>query len=591
MRAESIEQILLGPASATDRGRARRALRLGGWAWPTEPVSVESARALAGQPAPAAVVGQALAVSVSETRVSLWALGDHAAPALPLANDARAVWSDAALALPRSLPLLWRPVRDAGARAPVGRRIVSAPRDDRVREEPEPQLVGRSFGLPLALLLASRLFERLIPFRFAATGDVSASGHVRSVEGLELKLRILDAWAPQVRFVLVPRDQVEDADTICRDLRLEPLGVGSVAEALSRVFDGLHAELVAIGRHPDQRRFLVQAFFRLALDPHGAVSDWRPVRDAAALAAETWSDLEPEEKHCLAFSRGVTGRHAGLHEPLALPEAAWLSHRPQPIRLRVVAHVVQSSADHGAPTSERAVALAQAHIVRGLEATREHLQLQGALGRLLAATGRAEEALVLQQAAADGYVERLQYDEVSYPLTECYRLAGALEDMAAWSRAESMRETLLELGALDPHGEVFVDLHRARAQIGLGIDDDEAGATLDRFAVTHAAPAHARASALRWRVRLARRSGDAPGAHARILEIDAEDTAPAGNWREARILVDLDEAVFEGDAERCASLIASLLALEPVPQGLQNLWRAARGRPASADYLLRHYLY
>ena len=119
---------------------------------------------------------------------------------------------------------------------------------------------------------------------------------------------------------------------------------------------------------------------------------------------------------------------------------------------------------------------------RGNAAFEPHLKLLGALGRLWAVTGRPELALQTAGEAAHGFLDRQAFDEISYPLSEWYRLAGALTDRAAFAEAEAMRDTVEGRGGLGLDGNAYVTLSRARARMSSASVDDARRKILARSA-------------------------------------------------------------------------------------------------------------
>ena len=195
---------------------------------------------------------------------------------------------------------------------------------------------------------------------------------------------------------------------------------------------------------------------------------------------------------------------------------------------------------------------AERHLVRGREAFPPHLALLGALGRLLAVSGDAPRALEYQMEAARGFLERMDRESVSFPLTEWYRLAGALDDHSAFDAAETVRQTVEALGGVGP-GQPYVELGPSQGADGVddrrspGRGDDPRAARRDR-----AMPSHIRWAAVRWHVRLLEESGrDAATVLARLDAAETRDRR--GGAARAPVpgcSIDLDRAGRRQDTAR-----------------------------------------
>jgi hypothetical protein len=564
------------------------------WCWPdpqADPAARAHAESLCPAGPPALGPGQMLLVAVLPGADSLWELrpaGLAPRPRVPttavaaLAADA---WRDAALALPRSLPVLWAPVRDAAHRRPAIHPL------DRLADQdhatPERSVDGRSFGLAFLLSLASMVFERALPADLAASGDVDASGAVRRVDGLERKLRLLESCAPGVRRFLVPADPAP----ALRSERVRVIGVRSAGQALAEVFGegaadgGLARHLIAQGEDADQRRTILTSLFRLAIGGRGAMVHWEPVAAAAALAAERWAAaLDAHDRWTLALCRAVAARHDGNRGALTLPPPGYLERLPAPLRLEVVANLVQHCADTGAPPVAEVTALVERHRVPWSEAHREHLHPLGAHARLLAVAGAPREALARQQQLAAAFAERLRFEEVSFQLSEWYRLAAALGDAEAFEAALEMEELAARNGGLGLDGSPYVDLARARGELVLALDrrtrpPERLAAAQDtlRVLVAAAVPDHVRDGARRILARWLRQHPGGP----RLPDGAAAPKLAA--------LLALDEALERGDAPAAETALDALDAREP---GLLGHLRASCPAESTvAAWVARFYPY
>ncbi len=594
--APAVERLLLGsegadgaatrtahkrPPDAIEANALRRALGLGPWGWPA---ARGDAEAFFGGPPPAARVGDVLAVTVSETRASVWALGDagrHGLRATPFDGSTDAVWRTASAALGRSLPLLWRPLQDEAERLPCAWRLGSVRLDETCDETPEDRLCGPSFGLAFAFALASRLLGVVLPTTFAATGAVDAEGRVLPVEGLRHKLRALAHWAPGVRTVLVPQANARDARRAARALRLElaVVPVSTVGAALRKALRGrLAEELAAAGDSPAKRSELVATMFRMTMGSHALAPDWRPVAEAARQAERDWSRLlDDDERRRLRIARAVAARHAYKRSKFpALPDA-WLAARPLSLRLRIVAHAVQECADNANAPEARVRALGERHLAPLTEAATEHLHVLGALARLDAVTGAPDQALERQRQIAHAFVEACLPQETSFSLCEWYRLAGALG--RELDEADDFRRRVESLGGFDDFGGRFVAVKRALALALRGAP--EAAQAIDALlARPERVPKAMLIDTLRrHRARVALAAGDEAAWVRQVAAI----RAPL-----QRRLAALDRAVHEGDG---ADALNALVRTRPTPQGAAHLARAARQRPDGPAWFARLYPY
>ena len=580
-----------------------RALRRGPWCWPADAGGVRRARELAPDGPPRLRPGQALLVTADAGFADLWALdvGPGAASsdgdALRFGSEARATWDVALATLPRALPVLWSSIgryQDAALRALhlVLRRTTPDAAAAPSRAARERLLDGPSFGLSFLLALASLVLDDAVPADLAATGAVHPSGRIEPVGGLEGKIEILAREAPGIRRLLVAASQADAARTQAAAVAagFQVIGVATAAAALEATLGPVLVErLVAAGSDEARRRELIDAFFRLVLLGRREVVDWSPVARAAALALDRWPDLLALDRRRLEFAHAVALRHDDNRGRLPVLDASWLAAMPAPLRVSVLANYVQQSADAGEPDPALVIGAAEGHLVRGREAFQPHLVLLGALGRLLAVSGDAQRALEYQMEAARGSLERMDRDNVSHPLSEWYRLAGALDDRAAFDAAETVRRTVEAQGGVGA-GQPYVELARANAQIALTTGDCEnAATTLARLGTAEHIPAHVRWSAVRWLVRLHEERGqDATAVLAGLDAATAPGAADPGRARRFRVLVELDRATRRQDAATGAAGLAELEGLDPGVVG--HLRRAAPPGRAPA-WVARFYPY
>jgi hypothetical protein len=581
-----------GAADRAARARLAPVLRAGPWCWPQPThASHDLARAIAGVDlAPAAPVAVLPAVSVDDRCGHGWLA--HLDPDLPssaeIGRETRRSWDAAALALPRSVPLLWSAVGDAHAHAPrvlaVGTHLAGA-----AQATPCRLVQGPSFGLTFLLLQASRAFAAPLPGDIAASAAIREDGRLEPVGGLDVKLATIRALFPQVRRVLVAAAQADDEGLDVEGLEIVP--VRSASQALDLVYgDALAALLLQAGADPRRRQELAEWFFRFSLVGRGELVDWAPVAGAAARARADWPDLTADQEFQIAFAQGVAERHEFNAGTLPVPEADWLATRPAPLRLQLLAHLVQQCADTGAPAFETLAPLLSRFRQPDLrEGQPMGWRLEGAVARYRAVSGEPQAALRRQAALAEAYVGILSPGDASFPLTEWLRLAGALQDRHAFADADAMREALGPMGAFGLAGSPYVDLARERAALRLGIG--ERAATLDRLhaiATDEAIASHVRWSAARVWIGAATDGGGSAVAAALAAAADDPDARRHHAARVAAALVSLDRSLARGSPPDGAGAIARLRSLEP---GILRHLDGARGDMPLPEYVATYYPY
>lgn len=582
----------LGADDARARARLRAFLTELPWGWPapSAPGHARACTATGLAAAPPLRPGEALLLTERGGAGSLWALrlgAGSGGTCGEVALDAQDVWRRAAELLSTALPLLWRSPRpsDPRVQADALRPLSSAPPRLRRAHSPvtahagpsgghayESVVTGDSLGLAILLAQASLVLGLSLPDDLAASATISPDGALGPVGGLEAKFRALVRLTPRVRRVMVAaRQQAEAEGLLARVVAEEGTGDHSgedskppsvvacetVREAVRLALpdDAIDSAWGASGDDPDQRAEHVERLLQLALADRSECPDWRPVERAAALAAEAWRQAAPHEAWTLGFVAAIAARHVGrATDPLTLPSETELRTIPQPRRARVLAHLVQQSADTGTPHPEAVEHLALGQLVRGPDAFPDHLRLAGALGRLAAVRGRFDAALPLQLEAADGWLARPElHHEVSYPLSEAYRLAAVLESNDALEAADRLRTRAVRAGALPPISP-WVESSRARALLALCRPRAEILATLDP--ILAGAPAHCTYVTRRARRALAVRDGEADV----VAQLDAD---LAGELKAARHAVTYGTSItdrlrahdHERDVETCLALV------------------------------------
>jgi len=508
-----------------------------------------------------------------------------------LGDSCRQSWHTAALALPRSVPLLWTSLTAAHATLPRLHLVATCFTGSGVT--PTCRVVrGPSFGLAFLLVLASRVFRVRLQGDAVASAAITEDGALEPVEGLQLKIETITNLMPQTRRLLVAADQKEQALEYAAG-RLEVIGVASASQALEEVFgDGLADLLLQEGSDANRREQLADWFFRFSLTGRGELVDWSPVAVAARRALETWSELTNDQRFKLGFARGVAERHEWNGGTLPVPSGDWLLARPAPLRTHLVAHLVQQVADAGQPLWSEVQPLVS--LVRQPVVTEAHamqLRLEGALARLWAVTGRPLDALKLQEELARAYFDSLLYSDVSFPLAEWFRLSGVVGDQGSFDRADKMRAAVDAVGGFGLHGSVYVDLARCKALSCLHPIDGTVIATFSKIAHESRAPQHVRWSAARWLFQ------HRDAVHDRVraaLWTAMEQTAALTNPRHSHAaavnlaLARLDAGIRVTAVTQCDEAVAQLRALEP---GLFDHLKAAAPLSEVAKYIARHYPY
>ncbi len=426
---------------------------------------------------------------------------------------------------------------------------------------PEPIVDGPSIGLAFFILLASRVLDVRVPSDVVATASLDAFGAVGPVDGLETKIDTVLAVAPRVRRLVVAAAQADEARSIACG-RLEVLGVRSASEAAELLLSDLAGRLVQVGA--TGRGQLVRSFFRLVLGGQRELLDWSPVAKAARIALEEWRDLPEKDRYTLEFAAAVAARHQGNQGALRLPPESWLSSLSTPVRITVLAHLVQHSADTGELPAKQTLALARRDLPRDAKhAFVPQLRLQGAVARLESFCGNPVRALERQRQLAECHLQNLGYEDVSLPLCEWFRLAGALADAPALGAAEALYEEAQAFGVFTAADLGYLALARARASVQAGEPKAEVLGELRRLAEDPTVADHVRRSAARWAVACARALGDDGGVAA--AQAVLASACPEGD-RDARpyaCLASLDAALAAGDAEAAAAAVGLLRECQP----------------------------
>ncbi|MBI4612624.1 MAG: hypothetical protein HY720_03350 [Planctomycetes bacterium] len=589
-----------GPLIPHVRANLATMLQAGPWCWP--PADDESALERARDAGsllspPPQSPGVVPLVSVRESSATLWALfpswgeTSGASATASFVGEARSAWRTARSALTRSLPLLWTSVWDACHREPLARYVTAFLPPD-APASPERVLDGESFGLAFVLSLASTVLGESLPGDFVALAAVDEWGRLAPVGALPRKIRFAGRYAPRVRRILVAAGQEDEARLAAATLDLDVIALPSAEKAIQSLLPDVAPLLARAGSDPLRRARLVRSFFRLSIAERSAALDWTPIAEAARIALDSWPGLLPRERETLSFAGAVARRHQKNAGEMPIPSTEWLADLPPSIRLRVVASIVQHTADTGNPPTATAEALAREHRVDPGNAFDDHLRLQGALGRLLAVTGRPREALDLQIEAAEGWLARNEFAASSYALSAGYLLVAGLEDRSGFERLAALQAEADTLGDLGDDGRLFVAASRGRALVALGAVED--AKSLLQSVWSAPGPEHVRFGAARLLVRLAEDAGASSNIESVLTELQEHVRSASRGARSARralALVALDRGARTQDAREVEEALAELRAIDPGPVGHLEAAAARMGLALPAFYVQRFYPY
>jgi hypothetical protein len=215
----------------------------------------------------------------------------------------------------------------------------------------------------------------------------------------------------------------------------------------------------------------------------------------------------------------------------------------------------------------------------------QELRVAGALGRVEAVTGAPVRALERQTMVTRIQRETYAWQEMSRPLAEWLRLAGACGVLESFERAEEMFREADAYRAIDTDGRAYVALSWARGAIMLSVErGDEVPNTLDRLANDSVVPDHVQWSARRWLAKHYAQVGDttAAGEQVRILE---EASAP--DARIACLLMRLDGCT----ASLGSGSLGLVQELRALQEGVVRHLLKASPPGGEADYVTQFYPY
>jgi hypothetical protein len=413
------------------------------WLYPAR----EDLRARLGQlglPAspPPSKPGEALLVSVSSTaatesvRTGLWRLrrsGDSDSAVRPFGKELAACLQTAERLAARTLPYL------AGLH-PLARGHWTA--DYLWSEGPgrDSQLDGASYGASSLIAVASLIMGVPAPADLAASASLLTNGmggpvRLGPVGQLEHKIRVLAGSALGIRRLVVAEEQGADAKNLVERQAwdAEVLALSTVDGLFDVVWSDWEPVLQEQWRDVEQATRLARKLFFFVLEGNARqprpVLSWRGVRHAAERVSE-W--LPPEAQGARAeawFASRVAARHCG--EPdveIPWPDDSVQAALPRPVRVRYLAHVVQSALDGNSTHLPDIVEKALAIKTPIVECHEVDLEFLGALSRALSGLRRYQESVRLLGDVVDGWIGLNQAARSSYALSELIRVMGILED-------------------------------------------------------------------------------------------------------------------------------------------------------------------
>jgi hypothetical protein len=556
---------LLLHADESDRGQLERLLPHG-CCLPREPALhalASEVRARIG--AHVTQPGETPLVTVAGTRASLWLLEPRPGQ-VDFIGSARTALELAERLVSRDLPLWFDPETLPATWS--ARRLVTGG---------EHGLDGSSFGLSFCLAFASLMLNVTLPADLIASAAVGASGELEGVDQAALahKLRLVHDWAPGVRTVLVASDNAEFAERLA-----EGLGASfrvAAARSLSAAFEVAFPKLVEAleARFSDglKRQHAARRLFELVRDGSPSLLSWRGVAASCQwLGARLPTDSEAATE--ARFAEAVARRHAGEELPCPF-EVDWVERMPRPLRLRVLAHLIEHSRFHE-PSERQAIReLAEAALpTRALDDSAEDLAMLGALGRSYAVFREHVAAERCLRRALRGWRQLGLVEHSSFALSEWIRILGLTERLAELrslltaSPEPTLGQSLNGLAAELLQSPRASALSRSFVSFALGRAFVQSGGLSDALGFLENSPAqnwnltlvHLQASRLRWLARALQLSGAPVRACQALAELELlAKTNPEAEF--AAVLASID-AVIDQDRDP-SEAIHRLRRLEP----------------------------
>ncbi len=312
---------------------------------------------------------------------------------------------------------------------------------------------GDSLGAAVLLAIASRGLGVPVPADVVAIAQL-VDGELRSVDGMQAKLRALRRHAPRVSRCFVAPDQ-----------KVPPATEGLT---FLRVSNGLELVNTVFGTGlidaPDQSSRLL----RVVLD--GSLrTDWRPIIEHCDRLLH--SAVEKGERERLEVVRAIAKRHAG--EPQGPLPSLSVEVNHKILRDRLTAQTLQQWADSASGESDLPD-LVRVRLPVVFERSASELQVSGAVGRAFAAGRRYREAATILEETVRAWFDVGSPADASRPLCEWVRVAS-ITNADLQSCAEFAHELLAQLLANgDEYGAAYIVQAMSRAFICIGQLDEAA---------------------------------------------------------------------------------------------------------------------
>lgn len=376
----------------------------------------------------------------------------------PLGDRALAAWDDADLVARVCVPLS----PPGPARPGEARQLTST-------GGPQPaSLNGRSLGLGFLLHSMGQRLGIAPECTLACTGELTTDGVVHVVQGIPEKVQALRGHnrsaSGAVARLLVPVANYDEARRALAGSGVEVVGVRHAAEAATAAFGPAlgQRERAIVAAQPARaaRRVL-----ELAVGDHTRFLPWESVEALAASVVAATTPGTTENRHA-RVARDIAARHFG--KPVKLGDVAWSEVLAEPpvLRFKLAAHFVQGANDGCAPDWRQVAddALALADLGEG----EGELRVRGAVGRLLAAWARYDEACQQLERAVEAWTSALMVPETSIPACEWLRAARL------WGNAGHVARAQRAVGDCLEH-DGCSELSRVHLALALGRDAALAG--------------------------------------------------------------------------------------------------------------------
>ena len=316
---------------------------------------------------------------------------------------------------------------------------------------------GPSIQAAALLAVASWMAKHALPPDLLVSSGVACdTGALVRMEGLDPKKAGLAHLAPKLSRLI--GFGAEDSDPPTFRALLEDVGIQGAL----------------LGWGMDSPGHSVATIEAIAAAGSTTLPSFTAVSNAATTLLER--QLTGEQRARVRFAQAIVDRHdnraANMPDWAELAQARALVHPLDASCIEQLAHAVQHHTDRGEGLPNE-VSLLATRLVSGVNrhdtaCWPSSIKLLGALGRNASVdmtdAGR-QAALEMQIHACEAWKRHRLFAEMTYPLSEGYRLAGALGDLAAFERVEALRTEWEESARArtDDNG-TYVDLAAGRAR-------------------------------------------------------------------------------------------------------------------------------